>query len=116
MPHAISSQTLNRLAKPERVVTDLQINPPELTTGRNHSNVELKIVFENIGEIDFVVAPGLIPKPTSTVEVRGRVVLAPGEQHTRKVASNGERVLFLPTMTFKQSNLIHSASLPALCH
>ncbi|WP_322885925.1 hypothetical protein U8C32_26410 (plasmid) [Sinorhizobium medicae] len=51
----------------------------------------LKIVFENVGEIDFICAPSLTGNPTVRAEVRGRHVLleTPGEIIAKKVYYRG---------------------------
>ncbi|WP_269285342.1 nucleotidyl transferase AbiEii/AbiGii toxin family protein [Sinorhizobium psoraleae] len=51
----------------------------------------LKIVFENVGEIDFICAPSLTGNPTVRAEVRGRDVLleTPGEIIAKKVYYRG---------------------------
>ncbi|MEY9101469.1 hypothetical protein ABIA24_004442 [Sinorhizobium fredii] len=51
----------------------------------------LKIVFENVGEIDFICAPSLTGNPTVKAEVRGRDVLleTPAEIIAKKIYYRG---------------------------
>ncbi|WP_026619952.1 nucleotidyl transferase AbiEii/AbiGii toxin family protein [Ensifer sp. WSM1721] len=51
----------------------------------------LKIVFESVGEIDFICAPSLTGNPTVRAEVRGRDVLleTPGEIIAKKIYYRG---------------------------
>ncbi|WP_370125257.1 nucleotidyl transferase AbiEii/AbiGii toxin family protein [Sinorhizobium fredii] len=51
----------------------------------------LKIVFENVGEIDFICAPSLTDNPTVKAEVRGRDVLleTPAEIIAKKIYYRG---------------------------
>ncbi len=53
----------------------------------------MKIVFENVGEIDFVSAPSLTGNSTVRAEVRGRQVLleTPGEIIAKKIYLHRQR-------------------------
>ncbi|WP_234887844.1 hypothetical protein [Sinorhizobium medicae] len=62
----------------------LDINPDGYESDGSRT---LKIVFENVGEIDFICARSLTGNPTVKAEVRGRQVLleTPGEIIAKKV-------------------------------
>ncbi len=66
----------------------LQVNPDEYVSDGTRA---LKIVFANIGEIDFICAPSLTSDPTSRVTVRGIEVdlEKPGEILAKKVHYRG---------------------------
>jgi len=66
----------------------LDINPDGYESDGSRT---LKIVFENVGEIDFICAPSLTGNPTVRAEVRGRHVLleTPGEIIAKKVYYRG---------------------------
>ena len=51
----------------------------------------LKVVFETVGEIDFIVAPGLTSRPTSITEVSGRSIAleTPAEIIAKKIVYRG---------------------------
>lgn len=61
----------------------LDINPDGYVSDGSRT---LKIVFENVGEIDFICAPSLTGNPTVRAEVRGRHVLleTPGRDHRKE--------------------------------
>lgn len=63
---------------------NLQLNPDEYVSDGTHA---LKIVFADIGEIDFICAPSLTNDPTPRVTVRGIEVdlETPGEILAKKV-------------------------------
>jgi hypothetical protein len=66
----------------------LDINPDGYETDGSRT---LKIVFENVGEIDFICAPNLTDKATIKAEVRGRGVLleTPAEIIAKKIYYRG---------------------------
>lgn len=66
----------------------LQLNPDEYVSDGTHA---LKIVFADIGEIDFICAPSLTSDPTSRVTLRGIEVdvETPGEIIAKKVHYRG---------------------------
>ena len=66
----------------------LDINPDGYQSDGSRT---LKIVFENVGEIDFICAPSLTDNPTVKAEVRGRDVLleTPGEIIAKKIFYRG---------------------------
>jgi len=66
----------------------LQLNPDEYVSDGTHA---LKIVFADVGEIDFICAPSLTSDPTSRVTLRGIEVdvETPGEIIAKKVHYRG---------------------------
>lgn len=66
----------------------LDINPDGYETDGSRT---LKIVFENVGEIDFICAPRLTDNPTVKAAVRGRDVLleTPAEIIAKKIYYRG---------------------------
>jgi hypothetical protein len=66
----------------------LDINPDGYASD---GSTTLKIVFENVGEIDFICAPSLTDNPTVKAKVRGRDVLleTPAEIITKKIYYRG---------------------------
>lgn len=73
---------------PEDTGYALDINPDGYESDGSRT---LKIVFENVGEIDFICAPSLTGHPAVRAEVRGRHVLleTPGEIMAKKVYYRG---------------------------
>lgn len=66
----------------------LQLNPDEYVSDGTHA---LKIVFADVGEIDFICAPSLTSDPTSRATLRGIEVdvETPGEIIAKKVHYRG---------------------------
>lgn len=73
-----------QLLNPKTQGYALDINPDGYQSDGSRT---LKIVFENVGEIDFICAPSLTDNPTVKAEVRGRDVLleTPGEIIAKKI-------------------------------
>ena len=67
---------------------ELDINPDGYETDGSRT---LKVVFENVGEIDFICAPSLTDNPTVKATVRGRAVLleTPAEIIAKKIYYRG---------------------------
>lgn len=67
---------------------ELDINPDGYESDGSRT---LKVVFENVGEIDFICAPSLTDNPTVSATVRGRAVLLepPAEIIAKKIYYRG---------------------------